>query len=141
MQLLSYPTLFPKARQGLIKRRPGIELNQIRSAKRSSLGSAFRARKRDSAATFPITLLYGVRRVIRPVSRIPSIYVQPKYAGVQERRETRGQRKGLNPCTLKSGPQPYVCVLTSKYIIKTRSCSKKRGTQNNTDLKYIKQIL
>jgi len=65
----------PESSPGTHKARANIELNQIRSAKRSSLGSAFRARKRDSAATFPITLPYGVRRVIRPASRIPNLYV------------------------------------------------------------------
>lgn len=65
----------PESSPGTHKVQASTELNQIRSAKRSFLGSAFRARKRDSAATFPITLLYGVRRVIRPASCIPSIYV------------------------------------------------------------------
>lgn len=60
--------LYPRKLGRTHKARARAELNQIRSAKRSSLGSAFRARKRDSAATFPISLPYGVppRGVTRP---------------------------------------------------------------------------
>jgi len=100
LRALSYPALSPKELAGTHKARASGELNQIRSAKRSSLGSAFRARKRDSAATFPITLPHGVREVIRPASRI-SRYTRvaetsrragPKRRGRRERE--RGDKRG-----------------------------------------------
>lgn len=114
----------PESSPGTHKVQASTELNQIRSAKRSFLGSAFRARKRDSAATFPITLLYGVRRVIRPlVLRVYTCSRNILTYGPKEKGETQGQRRGLNPCTLESGSRytwaTLVCVL-SRYI--TRTC-------------------
>lgn len=115
----------PESSPGTHKAQASTELNQIRSAKRSSLGSAFRARKRDSAATFPITLPYGVRRVIRPASRISSIYVQPKYADVRAQRKKErhgGSDEALTPALSKAGrdiPAPRWCVYP-KYIIRTQ---------------------
>jgi len=92
---LSYPALSPKELAGTHKARASGELNQIRSAKRSSLGSAFRARKRDSAATFPITLP-RVQRVIRPASRI-SRYTRvaetSRRAGPKQKRRRRRERE------------------------------------------------
>lgn len=83
--------LYPRKLARTHKARARAKLNQIRSAKRSSLGSAFRARKRDSAATFPITLPYVAppRGVTRPtlcriytrVAEIPTCRTRAKGGG------------------------------------------------------------
>lgn len=122
---LSLIRLYPRKFVGIHKARASAELNQIRSAKRSTLGSAFRARKRDSAATFPIILPYGVptRGVTRPASLVFRVYTCSRNpdAPAEAKRETRGGGGGgggrnLNPCTPKSGTRLWVAYVLSSII-------------------------